>query len=192
MSREYLEGTGNPNSDNENFEWEIPVSEDYIENIYENGKLISIFRHDSGDSWLLVDYTYQGDLVIEKRQYYNEGSLFRYFQYGYNNQNELVTIILDESPSGGSSHTLQVTFDDKVNPYYKIWQETKLTFLHTEPGGPADHNLEFYPHNVLNLQEGASDVWFNTNYTYDEDNYPITMNINEGGDAGSNYSFEYQ
>ena len=78
-----------------------------------------------------------------------------------------------------------------MNPYYIIWQETKLTFWN-DVRGLADHNLEFYPHNVLNLKKGANDIWFNANYTYDEDNYPITMNINEGGEAGSNYSFEYQ
>ncbi len=194
MSREYREGTGNPNSDNENFEWEIPVSDAYIENIYENGKLISIIRHDSGRSWKLVEYSYQGDLVVEKRVYFHEdNSVDRYFRYEYNNQNELITIIRDESPSGGSSHTLQVTFDDKVNPYYKIWKETKLTFWNAQDG-PARYNLEFYPHNVLNLQKGVDDIWYNAFYTYDEDNLPITMHININGEVqeGDDNYFEYQ
>lgn len=192
MSKEYREFTGNPNSDNENFQWEIPVSDTYVENIYQNGKLIEIIEHDSGSSWKLVEYTYQGDLVIEKREYYGEdNSVDRYFRYEYNSQNEITTIIWDESPSGGSSHTLQVTFDDKVNPYYKIWMDKKLTFWNAQDG-PARYNLEFYPHNVLNLQEGVSDVWFNTYYTYDDDNYPIKMHINEGVGAGNDNFFKYQ
>lgn len=185
MSKEYIEGTGNRNSDNENFEWEIPVSDDYIENVYENGKLISIIGHGSGSSSTLVEYTYQGDLVVEKRE---EG---RYLRYEYNAQNELTTIIWDESPSGGESHTLAVTFDDKVNPYYKVWKETKLTFWHSEDG-PARFNLEFYPHNVLKLQEDVNDIWFSAFYTYDEDNYPVTMHVNEGVSSGNDYLFEYQ
>lgn len=193
MSKEYREGTGNPNSDNENFWWEIPISEDYIENIYENGKLKSIMRHDSGDSYKLVEYVYQGDLVVEKRKYFGgDNSVDRIFTYIYNNQNEITTIIWNESPSGGSSHTLQVTFDDKVNPYYKIWEDTKLTFWNAQDG-PARYNLEFYPHNILKLQEeGSTDIWYEAFYTYDEDNYPIIMNITEGVHEGSNYSFEYQ
>jgi hypothetical protein len=190
VSREYRDFTGSRNSDNENFDWEIPVSDRFIENVYENGKLKYIMDNDSGVSEKLVEYTYQGDLVIEKRKY-NAGSLYRYFRYEYNNQNELVTIIWDESPSGGSSYNLQVTFDDKINPYYKIWKETKLTFWFAQ-AGPARHNLEFYPHNVLNLQEGVNDVWYNAYYTYDEDNLPITMYINDGAGAGANNYFEYQ
>lgn len=192
MSKEFREGTGNPNSDNENFGWEIPVSENYIENIYENGKLSEVISHDSGESYKLVDYTYQGNLVVEKREYYNQGDLFRIYTYVYNSQNEITTIIWNESPSGGSSHTLQVIFDDKVNPYYKIWDETKLTFWNAQ-SGPARFNLEFYPHNILKLQEeGESDVWYEAFFTYDADNYPTIINVTEGNLAGDNYSFEYQ
>lgn len=192
ISREYREGTGNANSDNENFEWEITASNSYIENIYENEKLKSIIRHDSGNSWKLVEYTYQGDLVIEKRDYFGEdNSVYRYYRYEYNDLNELITIIWDESPSGGSSHTLEVTFDDKINPYYKIWKETKLTFWDAQDG-PARFNLEFYPNNVLNLQEGTDDIWYNALYTYDEDDFPITRHINEGVEAGDDNKFEYQ
>ena len=188
ISKIYSEDIGSQN--NENFEWEIPVSENYIENVYENGNLIFIMEHNSGYSWKLVDYTYQGELVIEKRTYYNGGTLFRYFRYEYNNENELISIIWDESPSGGSSHILQVTFDDKVNPYYKIWKESKLTFWNAQ-SGPARYNLEFYPHNVLSLQEGVNDTWYNAFYTYDEDNLPISMHINEGVEAGDDNYFEY-
>ena len=79
-----------------------------------------------------------------------------------------------------------------MNPYFKIWEETKLTFWNAQEG-PARFNLEFYPYNILKLQEeGASDVWYESFYTYDEDNYPIIMNITEGNLAGRNYSFEYQ
>ena len=190
MFREYREFTGNASSNNENFQWEIPVSDNYIENVYENGKLKYIVQNYSGVSEKLVEYTYQDDLVVEKRKF-ESGNLYRYFRYLYNNQNELVTIIWDESPSGGSSHTLQVTFDDKINPYYKIWKETKLTFWYAQDG-PARHNLEFYPHNVLNLQKGVNDVWYNAYYTYDKDNLPITMHINEGVGAGDDNYFEYQ
>lgn len=185
MSKGYGEGTGNPNSDNENFEWEIPVSDNYTENIYENGKLKSIMSHNSFGSSSIVEYFYEDDLVVEKR------TSNHYFRYIYNNQNELVTIIWDESPSGGSSHTLQVTFDDKVNPYYTIWKGSKLTFPNAQYG-LARFNLEFYPHNILSLQEGVNNVWYNAFYTYDEDNYPITMHINEGVFAGDDNYFEYQ
>jgi hypothetical protein len=188
LSREYRELTGSQNSDNENFEWEISVSDRYIENIYENGKLKYIMQNDGGVAEKLVEYTYQGDLVVEKREYH-DGSLYRYFRYEYNNQNELVTIIWDESPSGGSSHTLQVTFDDKINPYYKIWKETKLTFWYAQ-STPASHNLEFYPHNLLSLKQGVNDVWYNAFYTYNEDKLPITLRINEGGGVGD-YYFDY-
>ena len=192
MSKEFREFTGNPNSDNENFGWEIPVSENFIENIYENEKLVEVVRHYSGDSWKLVDYTYQGDLVVEKRRYTyddNPEKLDRIFTYIYNSQNEITTMIVNETPAGGSTYTLQVTFDDKVNPYFKIWDETKLTFWMEFWGD----NLEFYPHNVLKLQEeGESDVNYEAFYTYDADNYPIIMNITEGNSAGDNYSFEYQ
>ena len=191
ISKEYREGTGNASSDNENFEWEISVSDSYIENVYENGKLKYIMQNNGGVAEKLVEYTYQGDLVVEKRRYFGGGSLDRYFRYEYNNQNELVTIIWDESPSGGSSHTLQVTFDDKINPYYKIWKETKLTFWYAQ-AGPARHNLEFYPHNILSLKEGVNDVWYNAFYTYNEDNLPIIMHINEGTGAGDDNYFEYQ
>ena len=190
MSTEYRSSASWQNYDNENFEWEIPISDTYIENVYEDGKLKYIMQNDGGVSEKLVEYTYQGDLVVEKRDYYNDGSLFRYFRYEYNNQNELVTIIWDESPSGGSSHTLQVTFDDKINPYYKIWKETKLTFWYAQ-AGPARHNLEFYPHNILSLKEGVNDVWYNALYIYNEDNLPITLRINEGSGIGD-YHFEYQ
>jgi hypothetical protein len=188
LSREYREFTGNSSSDNENFEWEISVSDRFIENIYENGKLKYITQNDGGVAEKLVEYSYQGDLVVEKRKY-NAGSLYRYFRYEYNNQNELVTIIWDESPSGGSSHTLQVIFDDKINPYYKIWKETKLTFWYAQ-STPASHNLEFYPHNLLSLKEGINDVWYNALYTYNEDNLPITLRINEGKGVGD-YYFDY-
>jgi hypothetical protein len=195
MSKEYREGTGDPNSDNQNFTWEIPVSENYIENIYENGKLVEVIGHESGNSWKIADYTYRGDLVLEKRDYdlnSQDDTVYRIYTYIYNNQNEITTIIWNETPSGGSSHTLQVTFDDKVNPYYKIWEESKLTFWHAEVG-LARFNLEFYPYNILKLQEeGESDVWYEAFFTYDRDNYPIIMNITEGNLAGDNYSFEYQ
>jgi hypothetical protein len=191
MSREYFEGTGNPSSDNQNFGWEIPVSNHYMENVYENEKLVSVIEHNSGNSWKRVEYTYQGDLVVEKRAYYTDDNLVdRYFRYIYNSKNEIITIIWDESPSGGSSHTLQVTFDDKVNPYYKIWKETKLTFWNAQDG-PARHNLEFYPHNVLNLLEGANDIWYSAYYTYDKDNLPITMHIDKGVQQGTDNYFEY-
>ena len=188
LSREYRESTGNINSDNENFEWEIPISDTYIENVYEEGKLKYIMQNDGGVAEKLVEYTYQGDLVVEKRKY-SAGSLDRYFRYEYNDQNELVTIIRDESSHGGSSYTLQVTFDDKINPYYKIWKETKLTFWFAQ-AGPARYNLEFYPHNLLSLKEGANDVWYNSFYTYNEDNLPITLRINEGSGVGD-YYFDY-
>ncbi len=193
MSKEYREGTGNPNFDNENFGWVVPFSEDYIENIYENERLVEVIRHDSGDSWKLVEYAYQGDLVVEKKVFYGEdNSVDRIFTYQYNNQNEITTIIWNETPSGGSSHTLQVTFDNKTNPYYKIWEDTKLIFWNAQDG-PARYNLEFYPHNILKLQEeGSSDIWYEAFYTYDEDNYPTIMNITEGNQEGSNYYFEYQ
>jgi hypothetical protein len=191
ISKEYRgsASTSWQNYDNENFEWEVSVSDRFIENIYENGKLKYIMQNDGGVAEKLVEYTYQGDLVVEKREYH-DGSLYRYFRYEYNNQNELVTIIWDESPSGGSSYTLQVTFDDKINPYYKIWKETKLTFWYAQ-AGPARHNLEFYPHNILSLKEGVNDVWYNALYIYNEDNLPITLRINEGSGIGD-YHFEYQ
>jgi len=191
MSKEYRgsASTSWQNYDNENFEWEIPVSDSYIENVYENGKLKYIMQNDGGVAEKLVEYTYQGDLVVEKRIYFSPGTLGRYFRYEYNNQNELVTIIRDESPQGGSSHTLQVTFDDKINPYYKIWKDTKLTFWYAQ-STPASHNLEFYPHNILSLKEGVNDVWYNALYTYNEDNLPITLRINEGQGIGD-YYFEY-
>jgi len=189
MSKEYRWSENHINYDNENFEWEIPVSDSYIENIYENGKLKYIMQNDGGVAEKLVEYTYQGDLVVEKREWSGD-YLRRYFRYEYNAQNELVTIIWDESPSGGSSHTLQVTFDDKINPYYKIWKETKLTFWYAQ-STPASHNLEFYPHNLLSLKEGVNDVWYNALYIYNEDNLPITLRINEGQGIGD-YYFEYQ
>jgi hypothetical protein len=192
ISREYLDSTGNPNSDNLNFQWQIPVSDRYIENIYENGKLTKIIEHDSGSTWKHIEYSYQGDLIVEKRVYYgSNNALKRHYQYIYNSDNKITTIIIDETPSGGGSHTLQVTFDDKINPYYKIWQETKLTFWDAQDG-PARYNLEFYPHNILSLKKSTNDVWYNVFYTYDTDNYPITMYINEGVQAGNYNYFEYQ
>jgi hypothetical protein len=190
--REYIEGTGNPNSDNENFQWQIPFTGNYYENIYDNGKLILINRIESGISWKLIEYTYQGNLIVEKKEYHHGNhNLARHYQYIYNSDNKLTTIIWDETPGGGTSHTLQVTFDDKINPYYKIWSDTKITFWDA-PDGPARYNLEFYPHNILNLQKSANDVWYNVFYTYDADNYPITMYINEGVQAGNYNYFEYQ
>jgi hypothetical protein len=193
MSKEYRgsASTSWQDYDNENFEWEISVSDRFIENVYENGKLKYIMQNDGGVAEKLVEYTYQGDLVVEKRRYYSAGILGRYFRYEYNDQNELVTIIWDESPSGGSSYTLQVTFDDKINPYYKIWKETKLTFWYAQ-AGLARHNLEFYPHNLLSLKEGVNDVWYNAFYTYNEDNLPITLRITEARGGAGDYYFEYQ
>jgi hypothetical protein len=83
-----------------------------------------------------------------------------------------------------------VTFDDKINPYYKIWKETKLTLCYAQ-STPASHNLEFYPHNLLSLKQGVNDVWYNAFYTYNEDNFPIASRINEGRVVGDYYD-DYQ
>jgi len=46
----------------------------------------------------------------------------------------------------------------------------------------------------LKIKEGANDIWYNAFYTYDEDNLPITMHINEGPGSfpGDDNYFEYQ
>ena len=192
LAGKYIEGGF---TTNENFEWEISDTQPFLENIYESGKLKSINLVDSDVSCKQIEYIYNDDLVIEKKIFGIDtecsSELKGYYRYEYNNQNELVTIIKDFTASGYNSHTLQVTFDDKVNPYYKLWKETKTVFLPQE-GGLARHNLEFYPKNMLNLKEGVDDIWMNATYTYDEDNLPVTMDITEGRTHIGSYSFDYQ
>lgn len=196
LSGKYIEGN---HLTNENFDWEVPENQPFLENIYENGKLKYINLVNSGVSCKQIEYVYKkDDLVIEKRYFGRgaqcSGELIGFYRYEYNDQNELVTIFEDFTASSPQrfSHTLQVTFDDKVNPYYKIWMETKTVFLSQE-GGLARHNLEFYPHNMLSVKEGVDDIWMNAVYSYDKDNLPVTMDIIEGKDThGGSYSFDYQ
>ena len=82
-------------------------------------------------------------------------------------------------------------FDDKVNPFYKMWNEDKLKL-------PFHYGsfLSFYPHNLIR-QVGAVDneVDYISIYTYDDDGYPIsTNNTNQnggGGNGNGSFFFEY-
>ena len=118
-------------------------------------------------------------------------NLYRTRTYTYNNDNEMTHYILDETGNGGSIHMKLVEFDDKVNPFYKMWNEDKLKL-------PFHYGsfLSFYPHNLIR-QVGAVDneVDYISIYTYDDDGYPIsTNNTNQnggGGNGNGSFFFEY-
>ena len=180
VSRIYTEEIGT-NHDNEDFEWDIIDTADYTENVYENVKLVAIM---SGSN-IINSFTYEGDLLVQ------EMNLYRTRTYTYNSDNEMTHYILDETVNGGSIHMKLVEFDDKVNPFYKMWNEDKLKL-------PFHYGsfLSFYPHNLIR-QVGADDneVDYISIYTYDDDGYPIsTNNTNQnggGGNGNGSFSFEY-
>ncbi len=190
MSKKYYEFAGSANFDNINFEWDLAPTANYVVNTYENGKLKTAIDVESRDS---IVYSYQGDLVIEKREYNSFNELKYIDSYQYNSNNELTTIVEDRTNTqNGIIRTYQVTFDNKVNPYYQIWKESKLTFLDSQ-SGLARFNLEFYPHNIINMQDAEGNIDYNATFTYDNDNYPMTTYLNEAGAlTGDSYTFEYQ
>jgi len=180
VSRIYTEENIGTNHDNEDFEWDIIDTADYTENVYENGKLVAIM---SGSN-IINSFTYEGDLLVQ------EMNLIRTRTYTYNSDNEMTHYILDETVNGGSIHMKLVEFDDKVNPFYKMWNEDKLKL-------PFHYGsfLSFYPHNLIR-QVGADDneVDYISIYTSDEDGYPVSANTTSWNGLGGNdrsYFFEY-
>ena len=177
VSRIYTAGLISQNQDNENFEWDIIDSAYYTENVYENGKLVAIMR----GSNIINSFTYEGDLLVE------ETSIYRTRTYSYNSDNEMTHYILDETVNGGSIHMKLVEFDDKVNPFYKMWNEDKLKL-------PFHYGsfLSFYPHNLIR-QVGADDneVDYISIYTSDEDGYPVSANATNWNGLGGSFFFEY-
>ncbi len=190
LSKIYNEITSTPQN-NLNFEWEIPTSNNFIEYVYDGKKrLREIRKNNGGESYKLVEYSYSEDFVTIKRNYRNKGELFRICNYLYDNQRKIKSIFWSEKTDSWSSHLLTVTSDENPNPYYDIWNESKLIF--SEIQDPARFNMEFHPFNVLKLEEVGGDTWYEASYTYDEDNYPTIINITVGDLAGRNYFLEYQ
>lgn len=173
ISRQYREQLHDQRSNAQNFEWEVATKGDnYLENIYEDGKLKFTKYSDFTE-----EYVYHNDLVIRIGGY----------SYEYNDKDELTTIIY----SGPSfSRKWDVKFDDKVNPFYKMWKE--ISFVPWNYWERSDGLLlDFYPHNLVSLIESDGDIEYEIFYTYDEDDYPITSRVFEDQEDIHRYNFNY-
>ena len=187
VSRIYTEWISQ-NQDNENFEWDIIDTAVYSENVYENGKLVAIINDYGTPYENLTSFIYEGDLLVQEKDKY------RTRNYEYNSDDEMTHYILDERDNGGSIHMMLVEFDNKVNPFYKLWNESKLK-LPTESSYDHANFLSFYPNNFIR-QVGANDneVDVIRIYNYDGDDNPISLNqenIQGEYNYSTNFFFEY-
>ena len=115
--------------------------------------------------------------------YLGENSIHRQYEYQHDTDNKITGIIFTEHGSGGAqSYFLNLTFDDKVNPFYILWKETGLHFP-DDTSGIWRNNIVFYPNNVMKVEEGGEIDFFMT-MNYDTDGYPVFFSI-DGGDSGA-------
>jgi len=134
---------------------------------YSNNRLSSISR-ESGE--LDQEFVYDEKGRVKKYIWYSysDPTEFREYTYIYDDNGKIVEYYNIESWSGDTEFGEIVT-DDKVNPFYYFWNKHSL-MMPTDISDIMDNNLSFYPHNILEVYDGA-ELDFKARIEYKED-YP--------------------
>lgn len=153
---------------------------------YTNNALISITGNSdiAGDN--IITYNPNGSVNSI------EGGVFlTTFVYEINNENPVAYIVRDFTNSS-SVNRWELTFDDKVNPFYKDWAESFFPYPLLQLGSYTRENFCFFKNNIIQRDNLNTNETVTISYNYDSDNHPTFYRlITEQGDIRSgtiNYS----
>ncbi|GHC46703.1 hypothetical protein [Ulvibacter litoralis] len=172
-------------NDFNNFNWDISNASSYYDYEYQDNKLMAIRSGSFGD----VEFTYANDLIVEKKLFNSGGQSSRIISYEYNSNNIVMSLTIDETPSGGASHTYNITLDEQVNPFYFLWDKHRI-LLPKEVDGVYRENIEFLANNVIERKE-AEITEFSILLEYGLEGYPISYEITQGVLAGDEGTYSY-
>jgi len=154
-------------SDGFNFDLNEFNSVDIFTYNYSNNRLSSI-SSESGKLDQEFVYDDKGRVKKHIRYRYGDPTDFTEYTYTYDDNGKIVEYYKIQSWSGDTEFGEIVT-DGKVNPFYYFWNKHSLIM----PGDISDimdNNLSFYPHNILEVYDGA-ELDFKARIEYRED-YP--------------------
>ncbi len=177
----------------------------YTEGVYENNRLVKLNSSEESPTALLLSqsYDYNAAGYVEKIKFYEEsGKVYSYDSLSYDSEGRLVGLYLNEAADGTGdlemyekyvfvwnkgnvikqhvvkivdgtetkdSVTTTYTYDNKVN---YVAKQPEIFLM--EPESPA---FGLSTNNILTEKTVWPDATqeFTNEYTYDEDNYPVTL-----------------
>jgi hypothetical protein len=152
---------------------------------YDGNKLKSISY--GSTEFLLWEFFYdnQGRIIetIEQVEF-NEVSNFKFF---YDSNGKVDSYIRTIYYSGTYIYSGSITLDDKINPFYILWEKFNFIFP-PETNGLSNKALPFFSNNILEMYE-ENDVYYKAQLSYDGE-YPVFYReITSGSSSGK--SIEY-
>ena len=119
-------------------------------------------------SFNLGDLEFIYDQQNRLEEFILDGLRFQFlFEQGENPIAVLVNRVVDTS----QPTRYELTFDDKVNPFYTIWKSYGLP-LNLAYGDLPDDTFVFFPNNLIVKENLQSQDIFRINYQYDDEDHP--------------------
>lgn len=112
------------------------------------------------------------------------------FVYENNDENPKAYIIRDlTNPS--VAVRWELTFDDKVNPFYKDWAESSFPYPLLELGSLTRESYCFFKNNIIQKDNLSTNETVVISYGYDSDNHPTFYRIERPGSTTRSGTINY-
>lgn len=182
-----VDGTGSPNTPFTGFNY------DYLSG--SNTPLEVQFNYTND---LLTSTTGSVDLVGYIITYNSNGSINSLergsnlitFIYENNDENPVAYIRRDLS-NPANVDRWELTFDDKVNPFYKDWDKNSFPFRLLATGSLPAENFCFFKNNIIQRDNLNTNETVTISYNYDLDNHPTFYRIVRPGSTPKSGTINY-
>jgi hypothetical protein len=161
----YIEGTGNTNLPFQGFDY------DYISDPNDNPEVI--FTYD-GSRLKQIRSSNLGDFdfFFDTQNRLQEVTLDdQRFEFIYESGTNPIAVLISRIQSTTQPKRFELVFDDKVNPFYTIWNDFGLP-LSLAYGDLPDDAFVYFPNNLISMENLTDQEIFTITYQYDDEDHP--------------------